>query len=561
MGGSNFAPNDGGQDTRRSQRLAGIHPEYLGLVGVKQEEEDPDIPQTLDDARRSRHAAKWNTACEKELRNMKEREVFELVSPPKGRHIITSKWVFALKRDERGNVIDYKARVVARGFTQKKGVDYDETFAAVATMDSLRLLIALAAEENLCLEHIDVTAAFLNGEIDAEIYMRQPPGYVDEDYPNWVWRLLKSLYGLKQAAKIWNDAVNAVLLDMGFCRLSTDSCVYIRGEKGFYDRLAVLLHVDDFIIAAREEEAKRFKFAMGKIFAIKDIGEAKLFLGIEIEQSLEGIRISQDSYLRRFLEEQKMVNVRRTDTPLSEADVKFMATQDQDKLELLPTAAPYQHIIGKLMYASVGTRPDLAFALSYLARFNARPSKLALQMAKRLLKYVASRGKVSLFYKRSRGEFIFQGYTDASWADDALDRKSTSGYIFLVNGTPVAWKSQRQESVATSSMESEYIAAGKAAKQAVWQRGILKELGYLQEGPTTLFEDNTGAISFAKNPIAHKRTKHIGIQYHFIRELVESRQIFLLYISTLDQLADFLTKPLGRVKFEENLRRLGLLSQ
>ena len=151
-------------------------------------------------------------------------------------------------------------------------------------------------------------------------------------------------------------------------------------------------------------------------------------------------------------------------------------------------------------------------------------------MAKRLLKYVASRGKISLFYKRRLGEFIFQGYTDASWADDALDRRSTSGYIFLVNGTPVAWKSQRQESVATSSMESEYIAAGKAAKQAVWQRGILKELGYLQEGPTTLFEDNTGAISFAKNPIAHKRTKHIGIQYHFIRELVESRQIFLLYI-------------------------------
>jgi hypothetical protein len=218
-------------------------------------------------------------------------------------------------------------------------------------------------------------------------------------------------------------------------------------------------------------------------------------------------------------------------------------------------------MVGKLMYASVGTRPDLAYALSYLTRFNAKPTLLAMQMLRRLLKYVATRGKIALFYKRGKGGFLLEGYTDASWADDALDRKSTSGYAFVVNGTLVAWQSRRQHSVATSSMESEYIAAGMAAKQAIWLRSILKEFGYPQDGPTTLYEDNTGAISFAKNPIAHKRTKHIGIQFHFIRELLESRQIFLLYIPTTDQLADFLTKALGRVKFEENVRRLGLLPQ
>ena len=511
----------------------------------------PD-PITQQDALCSPLSSEWQAAMDSEYKALIDNGTWELVDLPKGRRAIGTKWVFKTKRLSDGSVERYKARLVAKGFSQKKGVDFEETFAPVARMASIRVILAIAAHEGLSVEQLDVDSAYLNGVIDAEVYMRQPPGFEDPKYPNRVCHLLKGLYGLKQAGHIWNDVAHSYVMELGFRRSSADHCVYVRHtDEG---KNIVGLYVDDFINAGTPAAVSRFKSEMRNRFRIKELGPARLIVGLQVLQDDYSIHISQSSYVRGILEDTGMASAHSSHIPISGGDVN--ATISEVQHQPVDTTA-YRHIVGKTMYAMVGTRPDIAYAVSTLGRFASKPNQQHYSMAKHLLRYLKGAPDTGLCYTKGTGTATFHGYCDADWGGSE-DRKSTSGYVFLLNGAPISWSSKRQPTVALSSTEAEYIAATQATKEAIWLRRLFKDLGHPQNEPTTIYEDNQGCIQLAKNPIHHQRTKHIDIQMHFIREKIDSNEVTLTYCGTQDQLADIFTKALPRVKFEDIRSRIGL---
>ena len=451
------------------------------------------IPQNLKQARTSPQAPQWDGACLRELESMKQYGVFVLVPGPVGSNkfrIVPTRWVFDVKLDPEGSVSRYKARFVAKGFRQVYGLDYDETFAAVVHMPSLRVIIAIAAQENLELEQLDVDVAFLNGQIDKDIYIQQPPGYEDPDYPDWVWKLNKSLYGLKQACKIWNETVNKALYDIGFVALHADPCVYIL-SKGRGERLIVAMHVDDFLMAGKKSHIDEFKSEFRKRFNIKDIGQAKKILGIEIGRPRTGgYTISQRSYVREFVEQAGMKDAHGAAVPLASGGVKELLDMDPNLVHYLHSPTHYQHLVGKMMYAATGTRPDISYALSLLGRYNSKPSEESLTLAKHVIRYLSSHWNACLVFKYNPEGMVEDGYADSNFVESTLDGRSHSGHVIRLNGTPVAWHSGVQDLVTLSMAKAEYVEATQATLTVVWLRNIFSELGYDRKGPTILYDDN-----------------------------------------------------------------------
>lgn len=496
-------------------------------------------PSTYHEALESPDRKHWLEAMEAELESLRKNNTWVLVELPKGRKAISNKWVLRIKRDAAGNILKYKARLCVRGFTQQRGIDYKETFASVAKMASLRVLLALAAFGNWELHHMDVKTAFLNAKLDEEIFMVQPDGAVEAGKEHLVCKLNKALYGLKQAPRAWYFRLHVELLHMGFKRLDADHSLYMWMEDG--DILALVIHVDDIVIASNSMEVlKEFKDAMAQTFEMTDLGELSFYLGIKIERdrSKGVIRMSQAHYVAEVLERFGMSECKSVGTPLD------------TKTRLLPydgVATPgevreYQRVVGSLMYAMVATRPDLGYAVGALSRHLANPGPEHWTAAKRVLRYLAGTPTMSLSF--GDGTLDLVGYTDADFAPPPT-RQSTSGYLFILNGGAISWASKRQKSVATSTTEAEYMALSLGVKEAIWLRRLLGELGFPRDGPVPILVDNQSCIKLAKNPENHQLTKHIDTQYHFIRQEVEKEVVSVEFCSTKRMAADFLTKSVN----------------
>ena len=512
---------------------------------------DSPEPKNFADAMASSEKQKWHDAMVEELSALNKNKTFELVDLPQGKHAIGALWVYKRKLDSEGKIAQYKARLVARGCSQKRGLDYEETFAPVAKMMSIRIILAVAASECFNVHQLDVNNAYLNGKIDIEIYMRQPPGFKDKDRPDAVLRLSKSLYGLKQAGRIWYEVVRGYLVESMFNQTTADPCVFIRSSKD--SKLIIGLYVDDFIIVGKLPDISVFKKEISAKFSIKDLGEAKHLVGLQVIQSELGIYLTQSTYLRQTLDLFGLTDCNSVVVPILGGEDHQNGPTSADAL---CDARVYRGIVGKLMYAMVGTRPDIAYAVGVLGRFASAPLEKHMAMAKRALRYVAGTRDASLFFPAGDGSIHLEGYTDSDWGGDKETRRSTGGYVFMVNETPVSWSSKAQQTVALSSTEAEYMAATQATKEAIWLRRLLADLGYRQEGPSPLHEDNRGAIGLAKNPIHHQRTKHIDIQHHFVRERVEAGDVELVACATANQVADIFTKALPREPFERHADRL-----
>jgi hypothetical protein len=345
-------------------------------------------------------------------------------------------------------------------------------------------------------------------------------------------------------------------MELGFKRASADHCVYIKNSGD--GKLILGLHVDDFIMAGNPPAIARFKNDMSARFKIKDLGDAKLVVGIQIHQDDSGISLTQSTYIRDVIQVTGMSDAAPANLPAIGGEVnQTIAGWDVDNEPPPTNPTEFKRIIGKTIYAMVGTRPDIAYAVGMLGRFASRPNTHHLAMAKRLLRYLKGNPDVSIKYPRGQGTATIIGYSDADWGGSE-DRKSTTGYLFTINGAPVSWCSKRQPTVALSSTEAEYMAATQATKEAIWLRRLLADLGHPQAGPTSIREDNQGAISLARNPVHHARTKHIDIQHHFVREKVEGGCITLDYCPTNDQIADLLTKPLVFDRFYKFFSLLNL---
>ena len=491
-------------------------------------------------------ATEWKKAMKAEYDALVANGTWDVVPRPKGMNIIGSKWVLRVKRNADGSVCKFKARFVARGFSQVFGEDYFETFSPVTQCTSIRCLVALAAQHGWKLYQMDVCSAFLNADVQEEIYVRPPPG-MEGEMSGQVLRLRKSLYGLKQAPRNWNGLLDSFLLSVGLKKSAADPCLYSNGHQ-----VMVTVWVDDLILTgAHQQRINKLKTQLSNRFKMKDEGELNWCLGMRIITHQDGhITMDQEQYIKTMLARFKMSECKPASTPAALGVRLLKQDGPQTKSEIADMKqVPYRAAVGSLLYASIRTRPDIASAVRAVAKFSNNPGKKHWTAVKRIFRYL--KGTTSFGISFSRGKSQLVGYCDSDWANDPESRKSVSGYVFLLAGGPVSWKSKAQNSVALSSCEAEYMAAASAAQEAIHLRRLMASVGQSMSSATIMLEDNQGCIALAHNPVHHSRSKHIDLRAHFIREKVAQGVVDLKYIPTDKQLADILTKPLGPIKFVE----------
>ena len=552
------------QDVRRSNRIRREPERYFGFLLTQTGDVmlmDDDEPLTYEDAMNSPESERWLEAMKSEMDSMYENKVWTLVEPPEGVKSIGCKWVFKKKTNMDGNVTTYKARLVAKGFKQIHGIDYEETFSPVAMVKSIRILLAIAAYYDYEIWQMDVKTAFLNGSLEEDVYMTQPEGFVDPRFARMVCKLLRSIYGLKQASRRWNIRFDEIVKEFGFIQNEDEPCVY---KKVSGSHVAFLvLYVDDILLIGNDiPSLQAVKTWLGKNFSMKDLGEATYILGIKIyrDRSKRLIGLSQSTYIDKVLHRFGMQEAKRGFIPMSHGIVISKencpkSSDDKDRMKKVP----YASAIGSIMYAMICTRPDVSYALSMTSRYQSNPGEGHWTAVKNILKYL-KRTKDSFLIYGGDEELVVKGYTDASFQTDRDDTVSQSGFVFCLNGGAVSWKSSKQETVADSTMEAEYIAASEAAKEAVWLRKFISGLGVVPSiaDPVVLYCDNNGAIAQAKEPRSHSKAKHILRRYHLLREINERGDIHICKVHTDDNVADPLTKALSQQKHEGHTSSMGI---
>ena len=490
----------------------------------------------------------WRSAMEEEMRALSLNHTWDLVPQPSGAHIVGCRWVFVIKHNPDGTLDRLKARLVAKGFTQTYGLDYTETFSPVAKLNSVRIIISLAANLDWPLHQLDVKNAFLHGDLSETVYMAQPPGF--ESKGESVCHLRKSIYGLKQSPRAWFDKFSSTVVSHGMTRSQADHSVFFkRTTSGI---VILVVYVDDIVITGSDNDGIQVLIRhLCSSFLTKDLGKLRYFLGIEVARSKAGISLSQRKYTLDLLKDTGYLGSKPVATPM-ETNHKLMP----DDGELVDDPELYRRLVGKLIYLTI-TRPDISYAVSIVSQFMTCPRVSHMEAVVRILKYLKNAPGRGLLYKAS-GHLRIEGYTDSDWAGSPADRRSTTGYCTFIGGNLVTWKSKKQSVVARSSAEAEYRAMAHTTCELTWLRTLLHEFGFPVHDPTPLYCDNQAAIHIANNPVFHERTKHIEVDCHFIRSKVESKEISTPFVPSGSQLADIFTKALPKASIDSICRKLGV---
>uniref|UniRef100_A0A2N9HKT3 Uncharacterized protein n=1 Tax=Fagus sylvatica TaxID=28930 RepID=A0A2N9HKT3_FAGSY len=477
----------------------GLSDSYRAFIGKL---ESVSIPRSVSAALQD---PKWVTAMQAEMNALQANQTWELVPLPAGEKTVGCKWVFTVKYMADSSVDRYKARLVAKGFTQVPGKDFGATFAPVAKLTSVRLLVSLAASHSWPLHQLDIKNAFLHGDLLETIYMDTPPGFRAEgEYAGKVCRLRKSLYGLKQSPRAWFSRFSEVILSMEFVRCHSDHTCFIRRRLDGCC-IILLVYVDDIILTGDDAPGiSQVKQDLGKVFDVKDLGSLRYFLGIEVARSRNGISLSQRKYTLDLLQDTGMLGCRPASTPM-DPNLK-LSTESGD---LLLNPSMYQRLVGRLIYLT-NTRPDLTFVM-------------------------------------------------LTYAGSQTDRRSTTGLSTFYGNHLISWKSKKQAVVSRSSAEAEYRAMAQGTCEILWLRSILNELGFTEKDSSQLFCDNKSAIMLASDSVLHERSKHIEVDIHFIREKIRSGIIVPSFVPSSDQTADVLTKPVGPSLLQSSIVKLGLI--
>ena len=494
----------------------------------------------------------WRDACDDEIASIVKNQTWDLVDLPPGAKAIGLKWIFKIKRNSDGTINKHKSRLVAKGYIQRHGIDYEEVFSPVARLETVRLMIALAAARGWEVHHLDVKTAFLNGELKENVYVSQPEGYIVKGSETKVYKLKKALYGLKQAPRAWNEKLNKTLGDLKFVRCTKEPSIYRLNKDSHL--LLVAVYVDDLLITGSKVELiDEFKRNMSTKFEMSDLGLLTYYLGIEVLQYNGGIVIKQEGYAKKVLEETHMIECNATQYPM-DAGLQLSKAQEESSVD----EKEYRRTIGCLRYLT-HTRPDLSYSVGVLSRYMHEPKTSHLAALKQVLRYIKGSFAYGLNFRRSNERiWTVVGYSDSSHNVDADDGRSTTGHMFYINDCLITWCSQKQETVALSSCEAEFMAGTEAAKQAIWLQELLAEVMDDSCKRVVIKIDNKSAIALTKNPVFHGRSKHIHKRYHFIRECIDNDQVEVEHVAGTLQKADILTKALGRLKFKEMRELVGV---
>ena len=506
-------------------------------------------------------AEDWRRVEEKELEMLRNMGVYVDEELPEGRKAIGNRWVFEFKLDVDGGPPIYKARLVAQGFSQVPFVDYDATFAPVAKSASVRFVAVHSALHGWHLECFDATRAFLWGDLTRTIYMRYPPGYTSSKGLRGVWRLLKSLYGLKQASLIWYKLLRKVLESLGFSRSEFDHAVFVYKRQWKEENVHCLLamHVDDGLAGCTSMKFLTFiKGEIKKAFGIKDLGPLRNFLGMQFERKLETCElwIHQEMFIDSLLLEYELTNCNAVKTPLDPDHPLGLPTDTHAPIANLTHS--FQRLVGSLLFLQTCSRPDISFAVLLLSQHCASPEPRHFAAAKRVLRYLKGTRSYRLHYGGENRDLPLSGLSDADWAGDKKDRASISGFVWSLGGGPISWSAKKQNCIALSTTEAEYVALTRAVQEGIWLRQSLDQFHIVCPVPLVVSTDNNGAKSLSINDSNHGKAKHIDIRYHFIRSHIESGSFVVQHTPGVENTADIFTKPLSRIIFQSHVARLGL---
>ncbi|KAK1434088.1 hypothetical protein QVD17_11006 [Tagetes erecta] len=490
----------------------------------------------------------WRQAMAEEYHALVKNGTWSLVPPVSNTNVVDCKWLYRLKHDKNGDLNRYKARLVAKGFSQQEGIDFHETFSPVIKPATIRTVLSLAVTNQWPLRQLDVKNAFLHGDLHETIYLKQPPGFVDPDKPDHVCLLHRSLYGLKQAPRNWFHRLSTVLQRLGFSGSKTDPSLFIYNSRGTL--IYFLVYVDDIIITSNNTAAMNQVITqLGNTFDLKDLGTLDYFLGIEVVHQGQNIMLSQRQYIVELLQRAGLSAAKPVPSPMSTSNP--LSLHDSPAFS---DPVKYRQMVGALQYVTL-SRPDVSFAVNKVCQFMHAPTENHWSAVKRILRYLLGTSNHGLLIKRASGSTLhaftdahwqdIQAYSDADWAGCPDDRRSTGGFAIYLGSNLISWTARKQRTVSRSSTESEYKALADTVAELTWLQALLRELGIPTKSAPTLWCDNLGATYLSANPVFHARTKHVEVDFHFVREKVAAGKLQVQYISTGDQIADIFTKPLA----------------
>ena len=489
----------------------------------------------------------WKMAMDSEYSALMNNKTWHLVPPQKGRNVIGCKWVYKIKRKKDGSLDRYKARLVAKGFKQRYGIDYEDTFSPVIKHSTIRIILSLAIFRGWSLRQLDVQNAFLHGYLYEDVYMQQPPGYEDPAKPNYVCKLDRALYGLKQAPRAWHARLSNKLISLGFKVSKADTSLFFLNKDNL--TMFVLVYVDDIIVVSSTEKATDTLLKeLQNEFALKDLGDLHYFLGIEVSKVSNGILLTQDKYASDLLKRVGMSDCKAVAAPLSTSEKLSL---HEGSLLGPKDATHYRSVVGALQYLTL-TRPDISYSVNKVCQFLHAPTTVHWAAVKRILRYIKQCTSLGIKLLKSSSTLI-SAFSDADWAGSGDDRRSTGGFAIFFGSNLVSWSARKQSTVSRSSTESEYKAIADATAEVMWIQTLLRELSVRTPAAAKLWCDNIGAKYLSQNPVFHARTKHIEVDYHFVRERVARRLLEIDFVSSGDQIADGFTKPLS-VRLLENFK-------
>ena len=488
----------------------------------------------------------WDKATQEELNSFVTNKVIEPCDEtdiPPGKNVVDTKLIYKLKKLLDGTIDKYKARLVCRGFTQIHGEDFDETFAPVSQLVTIRTILVLCLQLGFKPKHLDVKTAFLNATLEHEIYIKLPKGVTI--LGKQFGKALKSIYGLKQAAHDWHQLQEKFILnfDLRMKRSAVDPCLYYIIDGSLI--VLISTHVDDYMVATNSDEFyKQFLTAFSKEFTITELGEVDYILQMGVTWSADSkkMTLSQERHITELAEEHGLLNCKPVSTPM-EKDIHL------EPAAVCDTKYPFRRVIGMLLWIARATRPDIYFAVIYLARFSSCSDVTHFQAAKRIVRYLVSTIDVNLTYVKDEDFDLTKGidltvFSDSDWASDKNDRKSNSGNVTFVAGCPVSWYCKKQSTVALSSTEAEYMALSDGTREGIYITQLIDEIFPIKK-PISIFIDNKGCGYIAEQNVNNKLTKHIDVRYHFVRHYISSKFLELFYVPTAENIADIFTKSLG----------------
>ena len=511
---------------------------------------DPTVPNSYKQAEKSEEKEQWKAGMDLEYYNLQDKhhtwtQVSEEEPKRKNAQILGNRWVYRKKEDPATGGIIHKCRLTVKGYMQDLAANVD-VYSAVAQLKSFRIIIALCAVFGLTPTHYDFDQAFVQSSLPEPVYMEHPEGFPGP--MGTCLKLLKSLYGLKAAPKLWSELLRDFLITIGFIACISDQCVLYHTQFLMF----LVTFSDDIIVATKNERARtQVVDAIAARFKIKVLGKLSKYVGIEVSYGANGsISLCQQSYILSMLSRYNMADCKPVNTPAAPGATLLDAPSPNDA----DVSIPYKSAVGSLWYASRGTRPDIEYATNTAAQFASNFAAVHWQAVKRIFRYLKSCPSACLTYVKEAAVSIV-AYSDSDWGSDSNSRRSKSGYVVLVAGGAVVWQTKTQRSVALSSCEAEYYAMTEAIKELLWLTNMLTEIKVKFETPV-LYVDNQGAIALAQNPVNHQRTKHIDIRFHFIRDAIRSGKIIVKYVGTDENIADMFTKALAKILFSKHAMKL-----